>query len=244
MLKRKNTYYHLKLNKLKRDILYIYSFLMMFLFTIGCNRNNVNHVVVDNTASETENIVEENEDYTSLTFLPTDFINWINNESRFKKFIEKSNLRFELNYLPKEYFVIQELRSDEITQAQSDSIAKLYEDLIYFKLVVTNLSGSGEFLKIDKPDAHTYEERIKYYSFGWQNDIKMFTNNDSSSCAMLHFERSYDINNQSTMLLAFPKISIEKDIRIIIRDSVFVKEKIEFKYKKEDLNNLPQLKTI
>jgi hypothetical protein len=176
---------------------------------------------------------------------PADYVAWVREpENGLVKEKEVGEMKFAMLFKPVDYMICQEERKNEIQAlAYQEKLADL-GDLEYYDLKIELKNGQEELLKHNLASPQQYTKRVEYYSFEMQKDIVLMNGSDSIPCAMLHFERAYDISPYATFLLAFPKQKSTNENRtIIFRDRVFEKGTLKFQFNKKDLNLIPKLKT-
>lgn len=218
-------------------VYYNKSFFAFFAILFSCGRPDA----AKETAS---NEPEVTVDYTNLKLPADNYSGWMEeNSSELSKSYSNDKLEFILNFIPSDYAAYLTLQGEKPTQEYWDTLKNNYDSISIFKLQIKSLNSNEEFYKTDKPDASLYEDRVKYYSFEFQQNIfAVLDNSDTINCNMFHYERSYGVSPYSTFMIGFEKFNPEKDVKIIIREKYFTNKNIEFKYSKKELSNVPQLK--
>lgn len=177
---------------------------------------------------------------------PKAYVKWLQDvDNGIKKEKTIDDITFSLQYKPSEYVICMEEKKDQI----SDSLLKLKQaelsDMEYYDLTISLAEGQGELLKHNLTTVSEYDERIKYFAFDMQQDIKLIEDGDTIPCSLYHFERTYDLAPYSKFLLGFMKgkNSEPKKRTLTFYDKIFNKGFIKFNYTDEDFNNIPKLKT-
>jgi len=175
-----------------------------------------------------------------------DYIEWcLKKENSLQKKKEIADITFSLKYKPAEFVACMEQTSDNET---TDSIKKSVEELDgldYYDFKIKLTSGGGELLKYQVSSPGDYNNRVTYFAFNMQDDIRLIDGKDTFNCCIFHFERAYDVIPYATFLLAFPKSkSPLSEKTFIYQDRIFNKGVIKFTYTQEDLSQIPKLKTI
>jgi hypothetical protein len=203
---------------------------ILALLFFGCSSENPN----ENTSMV---------DFTSEEIPVTEFSSWVNEEAtHLEKEKKIGQMKFSIRYNPADYMAMIELRTAEINDSSWKEAISHYTDLDYFKLTIEKENVQGELLKDGIRSPAEYEDRLKYYSFGFQNDIQMVSANDTLACSMCHFERSFDISPTTNFLIAFPKSAeSNSDKTIIINDRVFGTGRIKFTFSSKELTNYPKV---
>jgi hypothetical protein len=177
---------------------------------------------------------------------PSEYVSWVRDPNNgLVKDKEMDELKFSVLFKPSEYIICQEERSEKISTALCAKKLDEMSELEYYDLKIELKDGQEEILKHDLSSSSQYGKRVEYCSFQMQKDIVMLNGSDSIQCAMLHFERAFDIAPYATFLLAFPKQKGKDENRtIILHDKLFGKGILKFQFKGRELNNLPKLKTV
>lgn len=87
------------------------------------------------------------------------------------------------------------------------------------------------------------EQRMKYLSYGMKKHIYLVEDQDTLSCALYHFERSYDLGRSRNFVLAFEQKEerILSDKLFVFDSPVFGTGPIKLKFKSADLQKIPRL---
>ena len=170
---------------------------------------------------------------------PSEYVSWV--KTNLQQELHSNNISYQLLYKPIDYEICQELRTDDIEQS-------------VYKTFYSELEGNSYFLFKIKHDRHdeffleendlSYEERVKYFSFNFQNDIKLVTSKgDSLSCGMYLFERNYGTSPYTSILFGFgiPDQELEKGFSIVMNDKMYQQNWNTFLYQKELVLNIPNL---
>jgi hypothetical protein len=173
---------------------------------------------------------------------PTEFIKWIEDEEN--NLIQTktiNDLEYKLQYKPIEYIVAKDKVLGDI-----DFSKKRIElgDLQYFTFQIKILGSTQTPLKYNLSSENEYYERIKYFSFEIQRDLKLIVNNDTLNCVLAHFERTFNISPTATFSLAFENNNETEifDKEFIYTDKVFNTGPLRFIIKKQDIIDIPELK--
>jgi len=177
---------------------------------------------------------------------PTEYVAWCRStENNLKKSKEIGDITFSLLYKPAEYVACTE---DEDCSLSADTLKeklKELEGLDYYDLRIELTSAQGELLKYNVESAQEYGQRVNYFAFDMQRDIKLIEGKDTLDCKLFHFERAYDVAPYATFLLGFPKSkSSTAEKTFFYQDKVFEKGIIKFTFSPNDLAQIPKLKTI
>jgi len=183
---------------------------------------------------------------TKAELAPVEYVNWCQDkENSLKKSKELGDITFSLQYKPAELMACIEEESTEIDTDTLSKKVREFDELEYYDFKIEITSGQGELLKYDIGSAQEYNQRVNYFAFQMQHDLKLLDGSDTLDCKLFHFERAYDVAPYATFLLAFPKgKGIDGEKTFFYQDKVFNKGIIKFTYQKSDFKNLPKLKTV
>lgn len=196
-------------------------------------------------SSESQFLLSDNSASIQVQELaPVEYISWCRDkENHLNKTKEIGDITYQLLYKPAEYVACME---EESTSIQTDTLAKKVEELNgleYYDFKIEITSGQGELLKYNVSSAEEYNQRVNYFAFQMQNDLKLVDGSDTLDCKLFHFERAYDVAPYAVFLLGFPKgKSANTEKMFFYQDKVFNKGIIKFTYNKNDLKNIPKLK--
>jgi hypothetical protein len=183
---------------------------------------------------------------TKVILEPGRYVQWCQNtDNGLKKNKEIGDITYLLFYKPIEYVIAQELQSDSISQSIYRRKNSELEGLDYFDFKIQLTSSEGELLKYRVGSTVEYQERLNYFAFQMQKDLKMVEGMDTIDCELFHFERAYDVAPYAVFLLGFPKQNSDaKERTFFYQDNMFHKGIIKFTYTKEEMRDVPKLKTI
>ncbi|MEP6795535.1 MAG: hypothetical protein ABJB16_14495 [Saprospiraceae bacterium] len=176
-----------------------------------------------------------------------DYVHWVqDNRNGFRKDLDLGVFTFSAQFKPYEYIICLEEHAEEI--ADSLMIRKIQElnGMQYYDLRIKLNGSNGELLKHNLSSEQEYSNRVSYFSFEMQNDIHLVEGTDTLTCALYHFERTFDVSPTSTILLGFP-VSNKNSSEIktlLVYDRTFNNGLMKFTFSKKDLMHLPKLKTI
>lgn len=213
---------------------------ILFLCIVSCTRVNMDSYN-DDTKNNTAPV-----NMTNIKLTPGDYVNWVQaKEHGLKKEKTIDDIRYTALYKPSKYVICEEERTNTLADSIVKRKTKELDGMQYYNLKIELKDGTGEFLKHGASSAADYKERVNYFAFAMQNDIKLVEGNDTLPCLLFHFERAYDVVPYGTFLLAFslPKNS-NTDRTLIFDDNGFNKGIIKFFFRAVDINNQPQLEVI
>jgi hypothetical protein len=105
-------------------------------------------------------------------------------------------------------------------------------------------NGQREFLKYQSLYYGSYEERLKYFAFGFGKDIQ-FLNEQKEWQAIqsFQFERNFGLSSQGVFLFEVPRMD-QDSILIRIQDRIFTQTISQFSFSSKAINALPNLKKV
>lgn len=190
----------------------------------------------DNTAVDSKSAVEVQNEIMS----PSALVTWSEETNHQTKTQQIGDLTYTLTHVSPEYLAIHDLGMDAAAK-QIDSLKADYSGMDYFKLKIEAANFSEELLKYNLESASQYDERVRYCSFAIANDLTLKSNNQTVQCGLNHFERAFNAAPFVTIMLAFPKTEIKKDVTVIFDDHLFNKGLIRFTWTAEEFDAFPKL---
>jgi hypothetical protein len=208
----------------------------------SCNKGGTSSV--NNSDASKEGSLYSSQSDAELN--PADYISWCRDkENGLQKSKEIEELTYSVQYKPGPYIACLEEQSRTMP---ADTLAKKLselEGLDYFDFKIEITSGAGELLKHNVPSSAEYNQRVNYFAFDMQKDIKLVRGRDTLDCKLFHFERAYDVAPFAVFLLGFPKVNgTAEPVEFFYQDNVFHKGIIKFTYSPETFSRIPKLKTI
>lgn len=133
-----------------------------------------------------------------------DYINWVENPDNGLLVTKKSgSLTYSLQFTPLEYRILKEHADDTLTESKLTAYTNEIKDMQYYTFRIEDEKG-GDLLKADATSKEDFSSRLQYFSSDMQKDLFLIEGNDTLSCLLFHFERSYGIDPRSTFVLGFP----------------------------------------
>lgn len=174
---------------------------------------------------------------------PKEYINYFvdvdNGLTRIKTF---DHLNFEVSLLNRDFLAVKNSLGNisEIKKSKEE-----IQGLTYFTVKIYSDKLKDPFYAGIK-DQQSYQERIRHSNGGIAKDFSVEYNNKVYECKQVIFEPTHGISRAATISLAFDSLSIPKefisDVKLIYNDKLFSLGNIKFNFKKDDLNNTPNLK--
>jgi hypothetical protein len=155
---------------------------------------------------------------------------------------EIGNFTVQCEYKTPEYIALRESNKDgeQVNQTKINE----YKNTLHFYLKFSS-TNQTDFLKEGIENAEEYGHRLAYFTEHIQNNISVVLDNDTIPCSYSYFERNYGVQKGSTLLVGFDKINSELEtipnMSFIYDDQVLGIGPIIFRYKSQNLKNIPQL---
>ncbi len=226
--------------------LFIYILFISFI-TLSCKREQVK-------TNSNEQVIEQDEKIISMeprNVSMAEFIDEVITEEESSLIQEKiiGDFSFKMIYEPWEALIIKD-NSNEISKEKFESDLKGRSTMLYFTLKISNKEFTHkELLLFDLPSQDNYTERLDYYSFKVQNDLKLKIGEDEISCGMAHFERTFGLAPGLTISLAFPiSESVSKQIKdkklkeritVSFDEKIFNNGMVKFSFHPNHINSVP-----
>ncbi|MBL4706128.1 MAG: hypothetical protein JKY54_16500 [Flavobacteriales bacterium] len=175
---------------------------------------------------------------------PVEYVNFIKNATHLHRTKTIAGVDYRLSYLPTEYMVCNELKSNEISKAEFIKALEGFVGTEYYMLQIEVPGTVTELAKVNLTYQQQYQERIAYLSFGMQSDIKAISDDGTEVfCNVYHFERTYNATPYSTFIIGFPDDELEhaKERTIALEDKLFNNGLIKFNWSTDQLKVIPQI---
>jgi hypothetical protein len=168
-----------------------------------------------------------------------------NLNSSIHKKLNSGKIEYSVSYITKEIQIIQAYNRGIITEQEAQKWLndKVNEIALHFQIEVPS-NGNQEFLKYES-DSSSYEERVKYFSFGFKSDLTLVIDqNDTININDYHFERNFGISPKGTIIMSAKVPKNCKSLELIFNDKIYGKHEQSIEFDLKDINSLPKLKTI
>jgi hypothetical protein len=227
--------------------------LLVILQVIGCQRHSLGNA--ERTADEVNKSIDHFPGKGRIALIADDYVQWVKKPENGLCLQQKvEDISFILQYEPLEYVALRNLKAEKVTKSLLESEKKQISGFQYYTLTIETDKGT-DILKYGTNSPYDLSQRIDYYSFRMQNDLKLVEDKDTLPCIMFHFERTYGIAPYSNFVLAFELSASEKacldrgikyvykDKQFIFNDQILKKGIVKLKLKHADLDQLPIIKT-
>ena len=150
---------------------------------------------------------------------------------------------YSLQYKPHEYVVALENINQPVNAEQRKNRIEEIKDMDYFTLRISAQNFSQELLRYKLTDANEYYKRLEYFMSGMQRDIYIKCGQDSLSCTLYHFERTFGIAPYVSVSLGFERTDSEANRVFVFLDKVFGGGKVQIGLNGKIFKKYPELKT-
>jgi hypothetical protein len=168
-----------------------------------------------------------------------EFFQWMRNEKNGLHIVQSSgDYKFDVQFEPSNYVALRQ-HAESPGQAVGD-VLKEAQNLQYFTLTVGLVNQEGDFLDHNVSNLSQKQQMLYYYSYQFQDDIKLEDEGTTLPCVLYHFERSADVKNSRTFVMAFENPHKDsKEVKLVIQSPVFGAVPVGITISK---NNIPSLK--
>jgi hypothetical protein len=144
---------------------------------------------------------------------------------------------FDVQYSPADLVWLQ--RTRVVDQSHYQEEKKEIENMQYYTL---NISISGDDVDIvdyGVSDMAERQRKLYYFSYLFQQDIKLEDGGEEVPCVLFHFERPVDLKNSRTFMLGFEnRHKDSKEARVVITSPHFGSLPIKIKVSKDNIPTL------
>lgn len=141
----------------------------------------------------------------------------------------------DLQFTPASYVALHENSGGDFRVR-----VKELEDLQYYTLTIGLSDSNDDFLNHGIRDQQEKQRLLYYYSYLFQDDITLEDNGTVLPCVLYHFERSADMKNSRTFVLAFENPYREStESKVVIQSPAIGALPVKIKVSK---TNIPALK--
>ncbi len=156
------------------------------------------------------------------------------------------NVIYSVKRIPTDLMALRVL-GDNYSDQRLDSVRSKLQGIEYYELRIEIPNAGTEIAKVGVNSMAEYEDRIKFMSFGMQENFGLKIGKESEvGCLVYHFERTYNVAPFSTFLLGFEvdeAASSGKERVLTFNDQLFGAGPVRFKWEWNELNWVPKIKT-
>lgn len=147
---------------------------------------------------------------------------------------ESGHYLFDIQYQPAELVVSQQ--HDFSSEEEYLKLVRNQSNLQRYILTVSLKDKDADFINQQVNDLTEKQQLLYYFSYRFQDDVYLEESKRSFPCALYHFERSSDLKNSRTFVLAFETPDEHaKESEIVITSPLFGPSPIRIKVNKDNL---------
>jgi hypothetical protein len=146
-----------------------------------------------------------------------DYVDWIRayeNGYRIKK--EYNDVVLDVQYQPSAYMSIQ--RNGFFDSKKYGSEKNELDKTSYYTLTIA--SPEGDFITTHTSSMEEKQRLLYYFSYLFQNDIKLKKGEEALPCVLYHFERGADLNGKLSFAIGFENNESVDHADLVIQSSV------------------------
>lgn len=163
---------------------------------------------------------------------PSEYITWFEQNAELVKYRELGNYEIRVTYRNGLYNFLSSDASDNLTPRD---IERLQRTHCFFL----------EIFSKDQPIELTQviDGNINYLMSGIQKDFTLELGNETLSCKLHHFERSFNLKKSISLIAVFETFQpIETDVSLVFRDNILNTGRHTFRFSNKTITDLPNLK--
>jgi hypothetical protein len=175
-----------------------------------------------------------------------EYVKWVENpKNQLKKEKTIGEYKYKIFYKPAEYISLREA----VNKGEQDNVKAItfrseeIKEFFQFNFDIVSADGKTSALKHNTNNEAEFGARINYLVSHAQQDFKLIQGEDTLPCVSYHFERTFGLTQNNTILLSFekPKGESNDDIQLIFTNRLFNSGDIKFQFSYKTLNNIPRL---
>ncbi|MEL6588687.1 MAG: hypothetical protein AAFQ68_01325 [Bacteroidota bacterium] len=171
-----------------------------------------------------------------------EYAKWIQApENGLHKTKEVGAYRIETQFLPADMMASLSMRGPYQKAKWEDAIQAKQSEL-NFQLSLSTLDRQETVLRYDLESPAEYQDRVYYFSYEIEHDIRLIAGEDTLKPILCHFVRSYDLSPNLKCMLTFERSAKQtSDIRLIWEDNLLGMGPLHFNFDPQQLENTPAL---
>ena len=168
-----------------------------------------------------------------------DYIAWVQDyDNGLRVTREANNFVFDLQYQPAEYVWLQRNKGD-IKREEIRNDKSAMDELQYYTLTIGVKDNLADFVDYSVQSINEKQEKLYYFSYGFQHDIKLEENGRTLPCVLFHFERTLDLKPTRTFVLGFENSDeTTTEAKLIIDSDWLGSIPVKMKVSKENIPTL------
>lgn len=151
---------------------------------------------------------------------------------------EHDEFVFDLQYTPADYVWLQR-NATTTDHATYEAEKKDIEQTQYYTLTISVKDDATDFIDYGISDIQEKQRKLYYFSYLFQDDIKLEENGEQLPCVLFHFEKPVDLKRSRTFMLGFENIHPDaKEARLVISSPQFGSLPFKIKISKDHIPTL------
>lgn len=174
-----------------------------------------------------------------------------NKESGLVKEIATGGIKLKVKYLPLDYLVYNQVKSSDslASKEERENIKKTYENSLTFMLTLgPDTNESFSITRVGVTNYQEFAERIETMSFNMSEYISLKIKDKEYKPDLTQMESINSLEQSKNIIVVFKAIDevgkkiTTDDLVFIYNDELFLTGINKFKFKKNDILDLPELK--
>lgn len=154
-----------------------------------------------------------------------------------------NGVKYELQYQPIDYCVMQEKRSFSVPDDEFAQLRKRFSGLEHYVLRIERKSMDSLVSKMN--DTAKYKKGVtEYFDFGIQKDIKLIEGKDTVKCSICQVDANTAISQYYVFTLGFPANHFEGDRYFEFGNKILKTGDVKLAITDKSMKNLPALKMM
>ena len=164
---------------------------------------------------------------------------------------EKSvnGVNIKVKFLPIDYLVYKEFRSDTINGLSVDSIKKSYQNSITFMMTLgPDKENNFDITKVGVANYEEFAQRIEELNFWMKENVTLTVGDKVVNTELAQMESTYGLEKDRKIIFVFQNKDekgqsiLTEDITFTYKDEIFYTGINKFKFRIDDINSLPEFK--
>ncbi len=143
---------------------------------------------------------------------------------------------------PAELKAALELQDTIPTDAGFKQLLEVKKETMDFIFRIGSKDQKGDALEQGISNLAQYQDRLGYLASAIHHDFMLVNDKDTIPCILHHYERNFQMAHFHQVLLSFKRPeNMSDEIRVIYNDRLLGTGKVQFVFKKERINNIPEI---
>lgn len=171
-----------------------------------------------------------------------EYVAWIKNtENGLNKVKTVGDYQVKAQYLPPQFMALLESERP-IQKANWQSAVEAKSEAINFQLALSTIDRKKSVLRHNLESAAEYQDRVYYFSFEIEEQIRLISGNDTLAPKLCHFVRSFDLSPELRCLMTFDRPSDAKaPMTLVWKDDLLGMGPLRFPFDPQTIENTPEL---